>query len=95
MPGCMRGRPRRRVPHEVSLLGALGAEVERAGIRAEPGPDQAALLVYRADEPLPVWVFIGWGGSSFSWDSGRQRHPVNDVAGAAAALAAYMGSEAR
>jgi hypothetical protein len=90
-----RRKRRLRVPPEVSLLGRLGAELERAGVRAEPGPDKAALLVYQGDASLPVWVFVGSGGSSFSWESGHKHHPVTDVGGAAVALAAYVGGEAR
>jgi hypothetical protein len=93
--GRVRRRRGARVPPEVTLLGRLRAQLERIGIRAAPGPDQAALLVYRADESLPVWVFVGYGGARFSWESGRKHHPVTDVAGAAVVLGAYVGGEAR
>jgi hypothetical protein len=78
---------------EVSLLSRLAAELMRCGVRTEPTPDKTALLIYRADAPLPLWVFVGDRGASFSWDIGRQRHPVTDVIGAARVLAAYLGGE--
>ena len=65
------------------------ARLRSAGIRAEPGPDRAALLVYKRGASLPIWVFVGYGGASFSWDSGQRCHPVTDIDGAAKALAAY------
>jgi hypothetical protein len=89
--GRARRRSKRRVPRDVSLLGLLGAELQRGGVKAEPGPDEAALLVYQAGESLPVWVFVGWGGTYFGWESGHKHHPVTDVVGAADALAAYVG----
>lgn len=51
------------------------------------------MLVYQAGGSLPVWVFVGDDGASFAWDSGRRRHPVTDVIGAAQALAAYLGND--
>lgn len=86
-------RQRQATPAEISALAGLAAELGRAGIIAQPTPDQTALLVYRSADTLPVWVFVGDGGGSFCWDSGRGKHPVTDVAGAAVAIAVWMGGE--
>jgi hypothetical protein len=88
-------RRRPRANPETSLLSTLRAELQRARVKAEPGPDGTALLVYRADATLPVWVFVGHGGTSFAWESGRRHHPVTDIPGAAVELTAYVGCEAR
>ncbi|MEU0486906.1 hypothetical protein ABZ260_48090 [Streptosporangium sp. NPDC006013] len=48
-------------------------------------------MVHRPQVGLPVWVFVGYGGAYYSWQSAERRHPINDVAGAAKALADYAG----
>ena len=80
-------------PAEIALLDRLRARLRSAGIRAEQGPDRAALLVYKPGASLPIWVFVGYGGASFSWNSGRKCYPVTDIEGAAKALAAYLRGE--
>lgn len=90
-----RARPAQRqpAPPEISLLARLASELDRFDVKIRPGPDEMALLVYESGGLLPIWVFVGDGGASFCWDSSRRHHPVTDVAGAAAALAAWMGGE--
>ena len=87
-----RRKRRRREPAEISQLNRLRAEVERAGLHAEPAPDRTALLVYRPDAPLPLWVFVGCGGARFCWAAGQQSHPVSDIDGTVAALLAYAST---
>lgn len=87
-----RRKRRLRAPAEIGLLDRLRAEVRHAGLRAEPAPDGTALLVYYPHAPLPLWVFVGCGGTRFCWASGQQSHPVADIRGASAALAAYTGT---
>lgn len=81
------------MPPEIALLVRLARELDRLHVTTGPGPDGTALLAYRPGGLLPAWVFVGNGGASFCWDSGRRHHPVADVAGAAAALAFWMGGE--
>lgn len=69
--------------------------MREAGIQAELRPDMEALLIYRPGARLPLWVFVGYGGASFSWQSGQKRHPVDDVGGAAAVLTAYLRGDDR
>jgi hypothetical protein len=79
------------MPPEISLLARLAAELARFGIKTQLTPDKTALLAYRANGPLPLWVFVG--GVGFCWDSGCQHHPVADISGAAYALTSYLGGE--
>jgi hypothetical protein len=39
---------------------------------------------------MPVWVFVGYGGQYYSWNSAGRRHPVSDLEGAAKVIAAYV-----
>lgn len=76
---------------EAKQLIRLRYELLKLGIVAELRDNNTAL---RVDPPggrrLPVWVFVGYGGAYFSWQSAQKRHPVTDVRGAALALAAYV-----
>ncbi|WP_248962163.1 hypothetical protein [Sphaerisporangium perillae] len=60
------------------------------GVAAELHEHMPALLLHRPDVGLPLWVFVGYGGAYFSWQSAEKRHPVADVPGAALALADYI-----
>jgi hypothetical protein len=60
------------------------------GVEAEVRETMPALLVHRPDVGLPLWVFVGYGGAYYSWQSAEKRHPVADVAGAALVLAEYI-----
>ncbi|MEU8272480.1 hypothetical protein AB0B89_35685 [Sphaerisporangium sp. NPDC049002] len=48
-------------------------------------------MIPRPRVGLPVWVFVGFGGAYFSWQSAEKRHPVADLEGAANVLAEYVG----
>ncbi|GAA1288054.1 hypothetical protein GCM10009658_35520 [Planotetraspora silvatica] len=62
------------------------------GVNAELRDNNTALMVHRpSGGGMPVWVFVGYGGAYYSWQSAEKRHPVDDVAGAATVLAAYVG----
>lgn len=39
---------------------------------------------------MPVWVFVGFCGAYYSWQSAEQRHPTADPEGAAKLLAEYI-----
>ncbi|MEU7895644.1 hypothetical protein AB0B45_22670 [Nonomuraea sp. NPDC049152] len=60
------------------------------GVNAELRDDNTALMVHRPAPGLPVWVFVGYGGVSYSWQNANKRHPVDDPRGAAAVLAEYV-----
>ncbi|MFD1931043.1 MULTISPECIES: hypothetical protein [Nonomuraea] len=60
------------------------------GVNAELRDNNTALMVHRPAPGLPVWVFVGYGGTSFSWQNANKRHSVDDPRGAAAVLAEYV-----
>ncbi|WP_406319009.1 hypothetical protein OHA77_16905 [Streptosporangium sp. NBC_01639] len=77
--------------NEVLALTTLRDELLRLGVRAELRDNDSALMIHRPQVGLPVWVFVGYGGSYYSWQSAEKRHPVNDLEGAAHVLADYVG----
>jgi hypothetical protein len=75
---------------ESELLVRLRDALTRLGVNADLRDNNSALLVRRPEPGLPVWVFVGYGGAYFSWQSAEKRHPVDDVEGAANVLAEYI-----
>ncbi|MEU7835327.1 MULTISPECIES: hypothetical protein [unclassified Nonomuraea] len=75
---------------ESELLVRLRDALTRLGVNADLRDNNSALLVRKPEPGLPVWVFIGYGGAYFSWQSAEKRHPVDDVEGAANVLAEYI-----
>ncbi|MFD8531369.1 hypothetical protein ACFV0L_28505 [Streptosporangium canum] len=76
---------------EALLLALLRDALLSLGVRAELRDNDTALMIPRPQVGLPVWVFVGYGGAYFSWQSAEKRHPVSDVPGAAQILADYIG----
>ncbi|MCW2878330.1 MAG: hypothetical protein JWQ95_2430 [Sphaerisporangium sp.] len=76
---------------EARLLMVLRDALLRLNIRAELRDNGTALMIPRPNVGLPVWVFVGFGGAYFSWQSAEKRHPVADMEGAANVLAEYVG----
>ncbi|SNT58795.1 hypothetical protein SAMN05216276_10715 [Streptosporangium subroseum] len=72
-------------------LTLLREALVRLSVRSELRDNDSALMITGRGAALPLWVFVGYGGNDFSWQSAEKRHPVNDVAGAAQALADYIG----
>ncbi|MBG0826990.1 hypothetical protein HS041_04295 [Planomonospora sp. ID67723] len=72
-------------------LTRLRDELLTLGVRAELRDNDTALMISPPGSGLPVWVFVGYGGTSFSWQSAEKRHPISDIPGAAQALADYLG----
>ncbi|GAA1505536.1 hypothetical protein GCM10009677_42400 [Sphaerisporangium rubeum] len=77
-------------PGERAKLSRLRDSLERLGMRADLHEEMPALTVRCPGAGPPVWVFVGYGGGYFSWQSAEKRHPVGDVPGAAVALAEYV-----
>ncbi|MBN6058104.1 hypothetical protein [Nonomuraea indica] len=75
---------------ESDALIRLRDRLARLGVNAELRENNSALMVHRPEPGLPVWVFVGYGGAYYSWQSAEQRHPVADVEGAANVLAEYI-----
>ncbi|MFD1538137.1 hypothetical protein [Nonomuraea guangzhouensis] len=44
-------------------------------------------MVHQREPGMPVWVFVGFGGTYYSWQCAEQRH-----LGAANVLAEYVAS---
>src|SRR4051812_29889896 len=72
--------------NDALALTLLRDELLRLGVRAELRDNDSALMIPRPRVGLPVWVFVGYGGNYFSWQSAEKRHPMADVAGAAQVL---------
>ena len=75
---------------ERAKLSRLRDSLEQLGMRADLHDQMPALTVRCPDAGPPVWVFVGYGGGYYSWQSAEKRHPVGDVPGAAVALAEYV-----
>ncbi|WP_203990323.1 hypothetical protein [Sphaerisporangium rufum] len=75
---------------ERAKLARLRESLAALGVTAEFREAMPALLVPRPDVGLPLWVFVGYGGAYYSWQSAEKRHPVADPAGAARVLAGYI-----
>ncbi|GAA4952641.1 hypothetical protein HD597_009637 [Nonomuraea thailandensis] len=75
---------------EGDLLVRLHAQLTNLGVNAELRDDNTALVVHKREPGLPVWVFVGFGGNYYSWQSAEQRHPAHDPEGAAKLLAEYI-----
>jgi hypothetical protein len=76
---------------EVTALMKLRDQLLELGVRAELRDNNTAIMIARPEIGLPVWVFVGYGGAYFSWQSAEKRHPTGDVEGAAKVLAVYAG----
>jgi hypothetical protein len=79
-----------RQEDETGALIRLRDQLATRGINAELHNDNRALKVIKPEPGLPVWVFVGYGGAYYSWQSAEKRHPIDDVDGAAKVLAAYV-----
>ena len=75
---------------EGSMLVPLRDRLTGLGVNAELRDNNSVLLVHKQGPGLPVWVFVGYGGAYYSWQSTEKRHPINDVEGAADVLAEYI-----
>ncbi|MEV4216813.1 hypothetical protein [Nonomuraea sp. NPDC049725] len=68
----------------------LRDQLTRLGVHAELRDNNSALMVHRTRPGMPVWVFVGYGGAYYSWQSAEKRHATSDPVGAAEALAEYV-----
>ncbi|MEU6411021.1 hypothetical protein [Microbispora sp. NPDC046933] len=76
---------------EADKLIRLRDALTRLSINAELRDNNTALMVNPpSGRGMPVWVFVGYGGQFYSWNSAGRRHPVSDLEGAAKAIAAYI-----
>ncbi|MEV4224759.1 hypothetical protein [Nonomuraea sp. NPDC049725] len=75
---------------EANALIRLRDRLVSLGVNAELRDSNTALMVHRPDPGLPVWVFVGYGGTYYSWQNAEKRHPTSDPEGAANVLAEYI-----
>ncbi|MGW4792252.1 hypothetical protein ACWEPC_07540 [Nonomuraea sp. NPDC004297] len=75
---------------EGDMLVRLRNQLTSLGVNAELRDNNTALMVHKPEPGLPVWVFVGFGGAYYSWQSAEQRHPTGDPGGAAKLLAEYI-----
>jgi hypothetical protein len=75
---------------ESNMLIVLRDRLTPLGVNAELRDNNSALMVHRPERGLPVWVFVGYGGAYYSWQSAEKRHPTSDPEGAANVLAEYV-----
>ncbi|MFD1547882.1 hypothetical protein [Nonomuraea guangzhouensis] len=75
---------------EGDLLIRLRDQLTNLGVNAELRDNNSALMVHRPQPGLPVWVFVGYSGAYYSWQSAEKRHPTSDPEGAAYVLADYI-----
>ncbi|MFG1947381.1 hypothetical protein [Nonomuraea sp. NPDC048826] len=75
---------------EANALIRLRDRLVSRGVNAELRDNNCALMVHKREPGLPVWVFVGYGGAYYSWQSAEKRHPIDDVEGAADVLAEYV-----
>ncbi|MEV4079544.1 hypothetical protein AB0J43_04530 [Nonomuraea fuscirosea] len=88
MGAAMAGFP--PVQQEGDMLVRLRDELTHLGVNAELRDNNSALMVHKREPGMPVWVFVGFGGAYYSWQSAEQRHPTADPEGAAKLLADYI-----
>ncbi|NAS26582.1 hypothetical protein GT755_33510 [Herbidospora sp. NEAU-GS84] len=90
-PNATEGLARTDQPATENYLILLAGQLTEIAIRAELREENRMVLVYPPQGPgLPVAVFIGYGGTCFSWNNAEKRHPVTDIKGAAEALKEYV-----
>ncbi|NJP90429.1 hypothetical protein HCN51_13365 [Nonomuraea sp. FMUSA5-5] len=75
---------------EGDMLVRLRDQLTNLGVNAELRDNNTALMVHKREPGMPVWVFVGFGGAYYSWQSAEQRHPTRDPEGAAKLLAEYI-----
>jgi 8-oxo-dGTP pyrophosphatase MutT (NUDIX family) len=79
-----------RYDEELRLLRELYEELAARGLNvcfrdALPG------LTVTTDVPgVPLYVFVSESGTDFDWHNAAMRHPVDDPAGAAVRIAAFL-----
>jgi hypothetical protein len=75
---------------EGDMLVRLRDQLTNLGVNADLRDNNGALLVRKPEPGLPVWVFVGYGGTYYSWQNAERRHPTSDPQGAANVLAEYI-----
>jgi hypothetical protein len=61
------------------------------GVVGELRDNNTALLIRRSGGGMPVWMFVGYGGAYYSWQSAEKKHLVSDVDRAAKVACGVRG----
>jgi hypothetical protein len=80
---------------ELRALAALCKELHAIGVGSELRDSLPGLAVRTSTPGVYVWVFINTSGRWFVWNTTAMQHSVNDAAGAAAQIAAFMKESGR
>ncbi|MEV0309732.1 hypothetical protein B0I32_111288 [Nonomuraea fuscirosea] len=60
---------------EGDILVRLRDELTHLGLNAELRDNNTALMVHKRKPGIPVWVFVGYGGAYYSWQSAGAAAP--------------------
>jgi hypothetical protein len=75
---------------ELRLLGELCIELTRFGFGVQLYDSAPGLAVSTARPGRYVWVFVGESGRTFTWRRDDNKHPADDVPGAAVEIAKFV-----
>lgn len=81
-----------RYDEELRLLTDLCRELVGLGLAVGLRDALPGLSVSTDIPGVPLYVFVGESGTHFDWDNAAMRHPVEDPAGAARRIAAFVGA---
>jgi hypothetical protein len=75
---------------ELRALAALCKELNLAGVGSEMRDSLPGLAVRTSTPGVYVYVFISTTGQWFVWHTSVKQHPINDAAGAAQQIKAFL-----
>lgn len=96
--GDQKGRTVRyaiRYDEELWRLAELSQELVGLGLAVGLRKSLPGLSVSTAIPGVPLYVFVSETGTHFDWSNAAMRHPVDDVAGAARRIAAFLRDQER
>lgn len=79
-----------RHEEELRLLGELCRELAGLGLNVGFRDALPGLTVTTDIPGVPLYVFVSESGTDFDWNNAAMRHPVDDAAGAARHIAAFL-----
>lgn len=80
---------------ELRALAALCKHLQQVGVGSEMRDSLPGVAVRTATPGVYLYVFVSTTGHSYVWHTSVQQHPVNDAAGAAREIKAFMSESGR